>query len=776
MTTTRLLLVGDAGSGKTTTLHVGALVLAHDYQQRQMSGAHDLLDLHTARPLLPFYIRLTLVATYVRKLYDQADAHAEPRLAEAPSSILLDWLDGYVQEQVGSTHPDMPADLPSRRIADTTGTCLLLLDGLDETGDRDLRDYMQRLIGNLVQDFPWNRYLVASRPFDDLHLAGFTERHLSPMNGEEMQTLLRNWFSAVYADPEAARHAQQSVADQVAYVWGILEHNARLFEMATNPLLLTSMALLVQTTVGLPRERAELYNRLVFLLIEAWRIHQKTGGLPLREADRPKLYGEAESVASVQQRLQLLAAWMQTQERREIYLAEAQDALRPVYAPTGWSPIDCDRYIETVLDSLALESGLVQRRDYAYSFTHYTVQEYLTARHYDQRDTAVDDLLAHQAEPRWREVILLAVGHWVTVGMRSRALRFLQALLDQDDHRAVLLAGAALDDADASRVLELADVRRTTCARLAAIAFDPPHCHDPHIRNEAAELLDRLDADQRTALDLAHADYWARDIDPGSFMMGDDTSKDNDEKPAFICTIHHRYALARYPVTNRQYDRFLTYLEEQGRNEEARQRRPRGWPGRHYRAGEGNHPVVQINWEDASAFAQWASDTFLSDEQRARGEAIRLPTEPEWERAAAYPLVMPSGDPVAGRRDYPWGDWHDVTHTSDGSIKDTIPANTSESGIGGTSVVGIFPHGAAACGAEELAGTVWEWCSTAYQAYPLPADLPPETLDTSKRSRTYVLRGGSWAYTQSHARCGARYNYLPVLDNIGVRLARLFSS
>lgn len=766
VTTTCLLLVGDAGSGKTTTLHFGTLVLAHDYQERATDGVAKLLDLHVARPLLPFYIRLTLVATYVREAYERADANALPGLHGAPAKLLLDWLDGYIQAQVGTKHPAMPADLPSQQIA--AGNCLLLLDGLDETGDTGQRDYMQRLIINLVQDYPQNRYLVASRPFDDLRLPGFTERHLSPMNSEEMQTLLRNWFGAVYRTNAASPRAQTSVADQVSYLWGILERNPRLFEMATNPLLLTSMALLVQTGVGLPRERAELYNRLVYLLLETWRVSQVTGGVPGRSSGRPALYGGEESVASVQRRLQELAAWMQEQERREVRLNEAQNLLRPTYQQLmGWHDERADDYVCRLLESLALESGLLQKRDRGYSFAHYTLQEYLTARAYDQRSDGVAGLFAHYTQPRWRETILLAVGHWATSGDPERAQQLLRQLLDTGESDALLLTGAALDDADADRVPELAPLRAETSERLHTLAFDPTHCPDPRIRNQAGELLDRLDADNRTALDLKHPDYWAQKIKPGPFVMGEGQKR-------FTYRIKRSYALARFPVTNRQYLRFLEDLERQGRAEEAQQRRPRNWPGRRYPAGEGNHPVVTVNWRDASAFAQWANDTCLTEEQRAKGEAIRLPTEPEWERAAAYPFKLPEENPGAGRREFPWGD-----------AGADFPANTRESGIGTTSVVGIFPQGAADCGAEELAGNVWEWCSTPYQKYSLPEDLQPETIyttldhqgRTSVRNRTYVLRGGSWLNDRSDARCAYR-NFNDPTDgsvNYSFRLAHLFS-
>ncbi|MGQ9775248.1 formylglycine-generating enzyme family protein [Chloroflexus sp.] len=99
----------------------------------------------------------------------------------------------------------------------------------------------------------------------------------------------------------------------------------------------------------------------------------------------------------------------------------------------------------------------------------------------------------------------------------------------------------------------------------------------------------------------------------------------------------------------------------------------------------------------------------------------------------------------AGRREYPWGDW-DEPHPG-------IRANTKESKIGGTSVVGIFPRGAAACGAEELAGNVWEWCSTPYLNYPFQGEVDAESLYTgNKRAGRYVLRGGSWLNARTFAR------------------------
>ena len=110
----------------------------------------------------------------------------------------------------------------------------------------------------------------------------------------------------------------------------------------------------------------------------------------------------------------------------------------------------------------------------------------------------------------------------------------------------------------------------------------------------------------------------------------------------------------------------------------------------------------------------------------------------------------------------------------------SIQANTSESRIGGTSVVGIFPHGAAACGAEELSGNVWEWCSTPPLKYPFKGEVSAESLYTENKraDRTHVLRGGSWSFNRDFARCACSLGRAPVYVPvpIGFRLARLFSS
>ncbi len=210
-----------------------------------------------------------------------------------------------------------------------------------------------------------------------------------------------------------------------------------------------------------------------------------------------------------------------------------------------------------------------------------------------------------------------------------------------------------------------------------------------------------------------------RFIPSGTFLMGSgDPAAQPIEQPVHKVTLS-RYYMARFPVTNAQYEQYLPAHR-------ARRLHP-DWD---------DHPVVYVSSLDAIRFCDWLSGK--------EGVRYRLPTEAEWEYAARGPLG----------RIFPWGDkTAPLGNFADRNTKFAWSDLRMDDGFSQTSPVGSFPAGSSPFGLEDMAGNVWEWCSDFFESYSLRDQINPRGLSSGSKR---VHRGGSWRSRFANLRATAR--------------------
>ena len=217
-----------------------------------------------------------------------------------------------------------------------------------------------------------------------------------------------------------------------------------------------------------------------------------------------------------------------------------------------------------------------------------------------------------------------------------------------------------------------------------------------------------------------------KEITSGNFLMGDDEGP-RDEVPQREVLLN-TYSIDKYPVTNQEYKMFVDVTGH---------RRPPNWTSGTYQLESANHPVTNISWEDAVAYAEWIGK--------------RLPTEAEWEKASRGTMGQT----------YPWGD---------AFRKDNVNSNMD---YGGTTPIDQFMGGESPYEVVDLCGNVQEWCEDwYYDDYykTAPADNP--TGPTGGQYR--CARGGFYAENRIGVRCASRHYSPPstMQDHIGFRCAK----
>jgi formylglycine-generating enzyme required for sulfatase activity len=245
-------------------------------------------------------------------------------------------------------------------------------------------------------------------------------------------------------------------------------------------------------------------------------------------------------------------------------------------------------------------------------------------------------------------------------------------------------------------------------------------------------------------------------VEPGPFWSNSPHSVGaRHAAPLQQYAFDYGYKIARFPVTNAEYQRFI----EAGGYQQSRWWTLIGWAflqsGGHPLPRDGKaaaithpnlcdhpsfnapaQPVVGVSWYEASAYCAWLTEQGHRAGWLPDSAIIRLPTSLEWERAARH----------IDQRRYPWGD----------DAPDSRHANYNDTGLHTPAPIGCFPQGAAACGALDMAGNVWEWTASLWEEIGHPA--PRAEFHPHEKP---AIRGGAFNWSADYLHCGAHYWFSP---------------
>ncbi|MBE2235176.1 MAG: SUMF1/EgtB/PvdO family nonheme iron enzyme, partial [Anaerolinea sp.] len=720
----RLVLLGDPGGGKSTFVRQLAawLAAAHLGEAPLPAGwPADTLPLLVAlRDLAPVLAALNLSGA--------SEHEISRRMAEA--------VRGHWRTQL----QEMGAEgfAPELERALDTGNVLLIFDGLDEVPER-LRQRVRQAMQGVRSAYPKAQRIVVTcriRSYaGSALLPGFAQHTLALFDEAKIRRFVEGWYRAQVA---LSRVTEQSATVKIADLQRAAL-SADLHELASNPMLLTTMAIIHQKEVTLPPERVRLYKLAVENLLLRW---QRQKGIAVSDTLAAVLKDDLK-LRRIVEELAYLVHEREAQGQKEGVLSRGELLSlleKPRYLGDAGLVSEFLDYVDQRAGLLVGHGGAEeQEQPQIYSFPHRTFREYLAgchmvegrgvAREYWRRAGEGDfwylaarygaEELKYNSRNGEKELLDLAYDLCPTAGPVSEAQW--RAVL-WGGQVAALLGPAVIKDDDAKP-----EGGRVFLARLRPRLVDVMRKSPlpPIERAEAGNALARLGDPRSEVLDPLRIEWL--DVPAGSFLMGNDDKARaylGDESSQHPYNLAYVYKISRYPITNAQFDVFVQaggykepdywreakahgywrpgevrrqFLKESALVEE--------WSAAPADYGEpftlANHPVVGVNWWEALAFTRWLEEQLRVAGKLPAGWQVRLPSEAEWEKAARG---------VDGR-DFPWL----------GKI-DPDRVNYAATGIGATSAVGCFPGGASPYHVEEMSGNVWEWTRSIYGEYPYPVE------------------------------------------------------
>lgn len=696
----RILIEGEPGAGKTTFLRLMACMLARDAAGRtcpgQKSWRQAHLGLETQEPGLPVFLRLAALGPL---LAEEAGRDDRSRLLD----LLAKELEG---EELASAF-----DREYWQKVLAAGEAWLLLDGLDEVDDLELRRRVFAVVRDAKKE--WQApMVVASRPFQTEAMVemGFEVATVEPFRAEEIERFLAYWAAALHRqDPvralkgKAARYRERLEEAILA--------RPKVRALARNPVMLTCLCVVHWNRGDLPDVRSRVYEAVIRWLLHARaELRQERFGLDPDFAERALSTLALHGMSTAQGKQSLLSMDDAVATLAPVF--ERAFAQRPAPARQDlahrWLLFECE------------SSGVVEEvAGGQLRFWHLTFQEFLAALELARMERSEWwDVLSPQLDrAQWRETSELFVTCLYDLGRPERIDWFLEKLLSP-------LQGSRDLGMEARTVgiigRFLQPLRRCGYQPAGSLQDDYDAALGKALALFTVEGASQVGVEDR----IAAAEALGQGGDP---RLRPEAMDDN-----FLAVGEDAWRLGKYPVTVEEYQRFVDsrgYEERRWWSDGGwSEKEEDGWiaPGNwETQLSTPNRPVVKVSWWESDAYCRWLSDQ--------REVEIRLPTEAEWEFAATH---------SAG--DYPWG----------AEEPDEDLANFAQN-VGAVTPVGIYPRGDGAFGHCDLGGNVWEWC-----------------LGELEGGKARPLRGGAWYDPAQGLRSAIRLRGGPGLrdDDVGFRV------
>jgi len=272
------------------------------------------------------------------------------------------------------------------------GKLLILLDGLDEVPTNN-QDKVIGQIQNFVDQHDQNRFICSCRTAVYRHnFRRFNDVVMADFDDNQIQSFIYNWF-------QSDLDYNAGTAERC---WELLqkEENKAAKELAQTPLLLTFLCLVYNRSQDLPKNRAVLYKDALNILLKEWVAEKRV---------RQDVLYQDFSIELEQIMLSEIAYTGFEADRLFFSGREVVEQIKTFLARNLNAPRHLDG--EKTLDTIAMQQGvLVERATDVYSFSHLTLQEYLTAQYIADNNEIEQLVNEHLTDQRWREVFMLVAG------------------------------------------------------------------------------------------------------------------------------------------------------------------------------------------------------------------------------------------------------------------------------------------------------------------------------------------------------------------------------